>query len=42
VECDAANCFYNDDHICRAERIAIVGDGARAVGQTECASFRES
>ena len=30
-----------DDHQCRAERISILGDGARAVGQTECGSFRE-
>ncbi|MFR4784459.1 MAG: DUF1540 domain-containing protein [Pilosibacter sp.] len=36
-----ANCLYNDDHQCRAERITIAGDGAMAVGQTECASFRE-
>ena len=41
VECDVANCLYNDDHQCRAERITIAGDGAMAVGQTECASFRE-
>ncbi len=41
VECDVVNCLYNDDHQCRAERIAITGDGAMAVGQTECASFRE-
>ena len=41
VECDVANCLYNDDHQCRAERITIAGDGAMAVRQTECASFRE-
>ena len=28
VECDVANCLYNDDHQCRAERITIAGDGA--------------
>ena len=41
VVCDVLNCLYNDDHQCRAERISILGDGARAVGQTECGSFRE-
>ena len=41
VECDVMTCLYNDDHMCRAERITIAGDGARAVAQTECASFRE-
>mgnify|MGYP001853836909 FL=1 len=41
VDCDVMNCLYNDDHQCRAERITIAGDGARAAGQTECASFRE-
>ena len=41
VDCDVLNCLYNDDHQCRAERISILGDGARAVGQTECGSFRE-
>ena len=25
VECDVANCLYNDDHQCRAERITIAG-----------------
>ena len=33
VDCDVLNCLYNDDHQCRAERISILGDGARAVGQ---------
>ena len=41
VDCDVLSCLYNDDHQCRAERISILGDGARAVGQTECGSFRE-
>lgn len=41
VDCDAVTCVYNDDHQCRAEKIAISGDGARAVGQTECVSFKE-
>lgn len=41
VDCDVTNCLYNDDHLCRAEKITIAGDGARAVGQTECSSFRE-
>lgn len=41
VDCDVMNCLYNDDRTCRAERITIAGDGAMAVGQTECASFRE-
>lgn len=40
VDCDAVTCLYNDDHICRAEKIAIAGNGARAIGQTECATFR--
>ena len=41
VECDVVKCLYNDDHMCRADHITIKGDGARAVGQTECGSFRE-
>ena len=41
IECDATTCLYNDDHQCRAEKITINGDGARAAGQTECSSFRE-
>ena len=41
VDCDVMNCLYNDDHLCRAEQIVVRGDGARAVGQTECGTFRE-
>lgn len=41
VDCDVMSCLYNDDHLCRAEKITITGDGARAVGQTECSSFRK-
>ena len=41
VECDVVECLYNDDQKCRAEKITITGDGARAVGQTECSSFRK-
>ena len=41
VECDVMNCLFNDDHQCRAERISILGDGARAAGQTECGGFKD-
>ena len=41
IECDVVRCLYNDDHMCRAEKITIMGGGARSVGQTECGSFRE-
>ena len=41
VECDVTECLYNDDQKCRAEKITFKGDGARAVGQTECSSFRK-
>ncbi len=41
VDCDVVRCLYNDDHQCRAERITVRGDGARASDQTECGSFRE-
>ena len=40
VECDVVTCLYNDDHLCRAEKITIAGDGAKTVSQTECVSFR--
>ena len=29
VECDVVSCLYNDDHMCRAEKIAIAGGNAK-------------
>lgn len=41
IECDVEKCMYNDGHLCRAEQVNIVGDGARVIAQTSCGSFRE-
>ena len=42
VACDAAKCVYNENHICKAEHIGIVGQNADASGQTECSTFKLS
>lgn len=39
VHCEAANCIYNEDLVCSADRIDIQGASANNAGQTICASF---
>lgn len=40
VDCEAAQCVYNENRHCSADHIGIAGDGAREACQTECASFK--
>ena len=39
VDCEAVNCRYNENNICRAERVAISGASAKDCRQTECSTF---
>lgn len=40
VNCDAVNCTFNEQRVCRAGHIGIAGSAAQHADQTECASFR--
>ena len=40
ISCEAANCIYNRNRVCQAERVDITGNGAASAVQTECATFR--
>lgn len=40
VGCEAVNCAYNQEYRCKAEHIAIAGDGASEAAQTKCSSFK--
>lgn len=40
IECDAVNCVYNDNKICKATVVGVVGHSADKKEQTECATFR--
>lgn len=40
VACQAIKCEFNEDKVCAAEHIGIVGRNACACGETECATFQ--
>ena len=40
VDCDATNCVYNENRMCRAEHIDISGGSASDADGTICATFR--
>ncbi len=40
IDCDATNCIYNNDKICNADRIDVIGAEAHKAHQTECYTFR--
>jgi len=40
VDCDAVNCTFNEDMVCRANHIGIAGSKAKNSEETKCASFR--
>lgn len=40
VVCEAVTCVYNENRICSAEQIGIVGNTAHAAEQTECSTFK--
>jgi hypothetical protein len=40
IDCDATNCIYNNDKICNADRIDVIGAEAEKAHQTECYTFR--
>ena len=40
VDCDATNCVYNENRMCRAEHIDISGGSAQNSESTLCATFR--
>ena len=40
VECEAFNCVYNEDRMCRAQRIDIIGGQTSKVDGTACATFK--
>lgn len=39
VSCEACNCIHNDDCVCKADQIGIIGSGACKYDQTECGTF---
>ena len=39
VACTAEYCTYNEDCMCHADNIDIVGNNACSCGETECATF---
>ena len=39
VKCDAVKCVYNENHVCKAEHIGIVGGNAAVSKNTECSTF---
>lgn len=40
IECMAVNCVYNDNKICKATVVGVVGHTAENSSQTECATFK--
>ena len=42
VKCEAENCKYNDDCICRANHVDIAGAAACECGETECVTFDDA
>lgn len=40
VKCEAKNCCYNEDYMCKAKEIDIVGKQACECNDTECSSFK--
>jgi hypothetical protein len=39
VECSAVNCIYNEDRMCEANELKIIGEKSKAPNQTECITF---
>ena len=39
VDCDAVNCRFNDNRICKATHINISGGSASSVRGTQCSTF---
>ncbi len=39
VDCDAVNCRFNENRICKAEHINISGGSAADVRETQCSTF---
>lgn len=42
IDCEAANCIYNEHYKCRAEHVDIMGCGACECRETACGTFQES
>ena len=40
VGCEAVNCIYNQQRVCRAPKIDITGSSANTSMQTACATFQ--
>lgn len=40
IQCRAVNCVYNDNKICKATVVGVVGHTADSSEQTECATFK--
>lgn len=41
IDCEAADCAYNEDYKCTAEHVDIKGCGACDCRETACGTFRE-
>ena len=41
IDCEAADCVYNEDYKCTAEHVDIKGCGACDCRETACGTFRE-
>lgn len=40
IACSASNCVYNDNKVCKATVVGIVGRSSSTVEETECATFK--
>ena len=40
IECSAVSCVYNENHLCSAKQVDIIGGLAHNASATECATFQ--
>lgn len=41
LNCSAATCMYNQNHLCSRGNIEVAGETARKADETSCASFHD-
>lgn len=39
IECSAVNCRYNEDRLCFADELKVIGEDSKGPKQTECITF---
>ncbi len=42
IDCEAIKCVYNDNYKCKAEKVDILGNGAKNSAGTACGTFKEA